>query len=217
VVDCIEILKDILREVAETNPEVLKMSLIDLRRLLFLNYRKRIPAKCRDIKVLEAALAAMKTAKGESSWVTVTVELPAAGREITTPGSANYPDFTMAEVIYIGLYEEDPANAHARMYELLEPILLANGGKEIMNIKKALFIPATREVWRPLMEQFAAFLNHLDEERRKTVCRCLEKTIHLLFYSLPRTVEGGRVFVRAAVHSDILSKCPNLGKVLGVG
>ena len=96
-------------------------------------------------------------------------------------GPLGYPEsaqpYSVAELLFIGLYEEDPVNAHEVMYQLLEPILLSQDLP--VKVKRALFYPITAfpdlEVgidvtWRLLKKHLAvAFADHSPEDKEDTI------------------------------------------------
>lgn len=211
MVDCIEILKDILKIIAKEKPELLNRW-VALRTYVYQVYGTRIPPKCKRGMYLRKALEEFR--KNSREWIEITVPVPIT-REVKTPGASGYPEYTIAEAIYVGLYQEDPVNAHNKMYQLLEPVLLSPY-LEHRNIKRALFIPATDKTWKRLMEYLVKFLELLDDERRKTVCRCLEKTMFLLFLGLPRVVSDNRTYyIRVHIPRKLFALCNNLQRIGG--
>lgn len=105
-------------------------------------------------------------------------------------GPSGYPEhaqpYTVAELLFIGLYEEDPVNAHEIMYNMLEPVLLSSDIP--VKTKRALFFPIKAfpdleigidTTWNLIKKHLAiAFNNHSSEEKER-ICRVLRRTVSL--------------------------------------
>ena len=151
----------------------------------------------------------------KQDYVKVEIRLPLYRG--ASPSSGCFPDYTLAEIIYVSLYERDPENAHEKIYELLEPILLSDTLDRFA--KKAFFIPVKNGlIWRRLQERLVEVLSHVNDNVREKLCSYISDNIHLLFYSLPyKRVSKDHVLVEVDLNTKLLSLCPQLNKLRAMG
>lgn len=213
---CINIVKEAARRAVEKyGNTVLDLKWFELRKLLIKEFG--LPQQCWKKELLEQVVSSLKfeMKASEGGEIVLWRRLPYKV-DIVSPGGGTFPAYTLAEAIYIGLYQDDPASAHEKMYYIIEPILLSDSS-DLYSVRKALFVPAHVNVWDKLLENYVKFLEVLDEERREMVCRALEKTIDLLFYDLDIAYVNGDLVARVSFkNSKILQLCPGLMRVLKI-
>ena len=212
--DCRPKLARALEQIGREKPELLG-DFPELRRILVLKYG--IPPQCTDKQAVEQAVRQLKKGSdGGAGYVKVRYELPLL--KGASPEAGNFPDYTLAEVLYVSLYEKDPDNAHEAMYSLLEPLLISE--EETRILAKALFIPVHRspKIWRRIQDRLVELLKHLDEGRRALACECLARNMHLMFYSLPyEKIRKGKIVIAVEIDERLFSLCPELKALEGGG
>ncbi|MEM4744401.1 MAG: hypothetical protein QXE70_04080 [Ignisphaera sp.] len=128
--------------------------------------------------------------------------------------SGSYPCYTVSELIYASLFEVDHMNAHEKIYNLLEPILLSQNFT--IDEKKILFIPVTKDNWDDVQSKLITILEKLDENSRKVFCTNFAQLFHLFLYCFHIELREAFV-VKTHVFGKLLSLCPDLKKHLIVG
>mgnify|MGYP001772701181 CR=1 FL=1 len=204
---CVSVVKDALRKAIEKyGPAILRAGWTWQRRVLMVDFKMR---DCLSRDIIERAVSSLAIEMQQGDDVIFFwVSLPLA-TGVVSPGGSNYPLYTLAEAMYIGFYQEDPVSAHERMYHVLEPILLSDN-PDARSVAKALFIPAYPKYWIALMERYVKFLEMLDEDRRRAVCRTLEKSIIVMFYGFELTYDGKSYRARVPLKRRFLDLCLEL-------
>lgn len=153
-----------------------------------------------------------KGSSGGKKQVIGSVKIPL--RTKSSPSAGHFPGHTIAEILYISLYEENPERAHEEIYALLEPVLLSDIPTPV---KKALFIPVNAGMWRRVKERLIELLSALSEDARSRFCSLLAKNISLLPYSMQYTgVEGLSTKVVFDLEG-LADLCPDVKKYVSVG
>ena len=128
---------------------------------------------------------------------TLVVKIEKKPLQTYTPGSGRYPDYTIAEAMYVVIYDEDPVNAHVRMYELLEPILLRG------EIARPLFIPVSTKTWDLVQEELLKLLRGLDGDVSRELCKYISKSLMFLADGLER-LHPARYEVRMPIRKELV-------------
>jgi len=206
--ECIEIVKRALQEAIKDEGEsLLNKKLHEIRVLLVSKYKVSSP--CDNKSFIEQVVRKMKLESGSSSsddYIEVTVAIPRK-EGFVTPGGGMYPDYSVAEAIFVGLYQENPVEAHERMYEILEPVLLGEGRE---SLKKALFLPVNEASKYDTLNGLVEFLLLLNENDKKDVCRALSHTFLFLLSGLNFKTEKKMNVWRLKIKQNISALCPEL-------
>lgn len=222
MVDCVGVVRKALQEaISKYGEDLLKKGKLEIRKILITEYR--LPMLCRDTQFIEQALTAEELERQKAGGrVDVLVITAPRDKGFVTPGGGMYPNYSIAEVLFIGLYQEDPVSAHERMYEILEPILLSEA-KDHANLRKALFMPVNSATWYSpnasngnsikVMESLIQFLEVLDEDRRKDVCKALTHTFNFLPTGLEFKTDKDSIVWRLHINNKLFALCPDLTHV----
>jgi len=134
----------------------------------------------------------------------------------SSPSAGCFPAYTVAEVLYVTLYEENPRVAHEELYALLEPILLSELPTPV---KKALFIPVDSRTWGPVRRRLVELLTAVGGGVRARLCSALARGIPLLAYSMQySSVERSSAVVTVVSFelTGLVDLCPEVGKYVAV-
>lgn len=185
MVDCVKVIYEAIEKHGLRNLPPMEIR----RRLRGLD----IPRECKfvSLKVVKQALAYRPTAE----TATVLVERPVS----EMVGSPDFPDYTLAELIYIGLYEAGPADAHERMYLLLEPVVLGFGVEA-----RLFFLPLRPGSYAPILSRFAELYQKMPPEWRETVCSSLRRTFRMITYSFNPVFVRGRACVKLSIPEPLM-------------
>lgn len=198
---CSEIICQYIDRVKEVCGEhVLRVPAL-FRSCMVYELKINLPPPCLDIK--NFVLDNIRCYSLNAETITIKYNIDPSSRM----GSGTYRPYTLAEAIFIALYEEDPVNAHEKMYELLEPVLLSQD-QSMALVKRALFIPLYPDIANILMAHYVSFLKYLKEDVRRDVCRYIEKSFKLLLSSLVNVKGGSSSYIQ--VNGDLFRLCPNL-------
>ena len=101
--------------------------------------------------------------------------------DLVMPGEPDsVKPYTLAELIYVGVYQESPAEAHRLMYRMLEDFLLGTGVSPVS--KRAIFYPITSPaILSRVMEHF---FGNIDRATAEAACRALQRALPILEHLL---------------------------------
>lgn len=216
MVDCVGVVRKALQEaISKYGEALLKEDKFEIRKILIREYH--IPQTCRDTHLIEQAITAEELERQKAGGrVDVLVITAPRDKGFVTPGGGMYPNYSIAEALFIGLYQEDPVSAHEKMYDILEPILLSDA-KDHANLRKALFMPVSDATWfssngnaLKIMESLIQFLEVLDEGRRKDVCKALTHTFNFLPTGLEFKADKYNIGWHIPINNKLFALCPDL-------
>jgi len=213
VVNCVEVVASALRDaVSKHGYDILQKQWYEIKKHIIAEYR--VPDKCADKRNITQAVALLKLEKSDRSEgesVTVVISLPRKG--FSTPGGGMFPEYSVVEAIFVGLYQLDPVSAHEKMYMILEPVLLGDGNELL---KKVLFMPVNDETWNGLRisEKLAQFLEMIGEENRKEVCKALSHTFTFIPVGMSFGADKDKNVWYLNVDAKLFVLCPELNQLL---
>jgi len=210
--ECIEVVKTALQDaVAKYGRSFLEKQWFDIRKTLIREYR--VSDNCANKQVISQVSSLLRLDNGgnpnNNRIITVAISLPR--KSFTTPGGGMYPEYSIVEAIFIGLYHEDPISAHEKIYWILEPVLLSEDGDKDA-VKKILFIPINDDTWDRfrISEKLVRFLEMLDSNRRREVCKALSHTFTFLVMGMTFNVTKDRNVWYINIDANLFTLCPEL-------
>jgi len=213
MVNCVEVVASALRNaVNKYGYDILQKQWYEIKNHIIAEYR--VPDKCADKKNITQAITLLKlekTGRGEGGSVTVVISLPRKG--FSTPGGGTFPEYSVAEAVFAGLYQLDPVSAHEKMYRILEPVLLGEGDEML---KKVLFMPVNDATWNSLRisEKLVQFIEMISEEDRKEVCRALSHTFTFIPVGMSFGADKDKNVWYLNVDAKLFALCPELNQLL---
>jgi len=210
--DCIETIVSTLREaVNKYGYNILQKQWYDIKTLIIREYR--VSDKCVNKDNIVYATSLLQLEKSNRNSGNVTLTISTSRRGFSTPGGGMFPEYSIAEALFVGLYQEDPVSAHEKMYRILEQVLLSEGGELV---KKALFVPINDETWNVLKisENLVQFLEMIDEESRKEVCRALSLTFMFIPVGMSFSATKDKNTWYVNIDTRIFALCPEFNQLL---
>lgn len=206
--DCLSELKVALQKVREEKPHLVDegVNINELRTELL---KLGVSYSCLEFGTVKQALKQFaRKPERDLGFVQVAVKVPILS--VIHPDAGGYPDYSLAEALYVGIYEVDPQGAHEKMYDLLEEVLLT----DVFSIKekRALFMPVNKNSWNEVQEVTIKFLENLTPDKRMIVCSSLAKSFFLLVQSFvrPHPQKSNSVEVIVKLQTKLLDLCPEL-------
>jgi len=210
---CADELENVLARVSKSDLEELRKAAFSKDFLKIKSVLKNYVStlECLNISILTKYVVKKLLIESADAEGTVFVEVPLEVPPGGSMGSGAYPCYTVAEVLYASLFDVDPATAHERMYDLIEPILLSPNFT--VSERKAIFLPVTASNWDTIQTNLASILGKLDESRRKTLCSGFANLFHLFLFCFNIKLKG-KFIAETYVSGKLFNLCPDLKYLL---